>query len=385
MRPVWNNSAVRTVGIEEELLVVDPETGEPCCRSERVIRRAPWRLESQGSGRTVHGDDEPGGHVGPELQQEQLEVDTPPRTDLDELEKDVRAWRRAASAAAADEGVGIVAAGTSPAPAAPRATPDERYARIMEKFGVTAQEQLACGCHVHVAVEDDDEGVAVLDRIRPWLPSLLALSANSPFCDGRDTGYSSFRYQAWSRWPSAGPTDLFGSPDRYHQLVKEMLATEVIIDDGMVYFDARLSSSYPTVELRTMDVCLDPADAVLVAALCRGLVETAARAWRAGEPAPTTPTALLRLAMWQASKAGADGDLLDPGTGRPRPVREVLDQLVGHVRPALEDAGDLPFVTERLGQVLGRGTGARRQREVMERSGDVAEVVRDLVEASAGR
>ena len=158
----------------------------------------------------------------------------------------------------------------------------------------------------------------------------------------------------------------------------------MVLDQGMVYFDARLSAEYPTVEIRATDICLHPEDAVLVAGLCRGLVETAARAWAAGEPPPRMPTAMLRLAMWQAGKDGVDGRLLDPLSGRPRPAGEVLDTLVEHVRPALEESGDLAAVQQGVAAVLDRGNGARRQRAVMQRSGDLAEVVADLGRLTSG-
>src|SRR6202034_3033909 len=134
-------------------------------------------------------------------------------------------------------------------------------------FGLTAQEQLTCGCHVHVEISSEEEGVATLARIRPWLPVLLALSANSPFWQGRDSAYASFRYQAWSRWPSAGVTEAFGSAEVYRQTVQQMVSTGALLDSGMVYFDARLSEHYPTLEVRVSDVCLYADDAALIAAL----------------------------------------------------------------------------------------------------------------------
>jgi glutamate---cysteine ligase / carboxylate-amine ligase len=147
---------------------------------------------------------------------------------------------------------------------------------MAERFGPTAQEVLTCGCHVHVSVESEEEGIAAVDRIRVWLPVILAISANSPFYDGRDTGYASYRSQLWMRWPSAGPTDAFGTPEAYHELVRSMVESGVLLDDGMIYFDARLSQRYPTVEIRVADVCVDLEDTLVIAALCRALVETAA-------------------------------------------------------------------------------------------------------------
>ena len=138
---------------------------------------------------------------------------------------------------------------------------------------------MAATCTLRSTLEP--EGVAVLDRIRGWLPCLLALSANSPFWQGHDSGYASFRSQVWGRWPSAGPTGLFGSAETYHATTRAMIASRTILDLGMVYFDARLSAQHPTVEVRVADVCLDADDAVLMAGLVRALVDTAARSWRA--------------------------------------------------------------------------------------------------------
>jgi carboxylate-amine ligase len=316
------------------------------------------------------------------MQQEQIEIVTPPRTRLDDLEGDLRAWRAATGEAIADLGACVVATGASPVTVTPTATVDPRFAAIIERFGLTAREQLTCGCHVHVGVASDDEGVGVLDRIRPWLPALLAISANSPFWQGQDTGFASFRSQVWGRWPTAGPTNVFGSAARYHRTVADLISTGVLLDRGMVYFDARLSGAFPTVEIRVADVCLYVEDATLLAALCRGLVDTAAAEWALGSEVPQVSTELLRLATWQAGHDGVDGSLLDPFTARPRPAAGVLADLLAHVTPALVMAGDLEAVERQLHAVMRRGNGARRQRELA--GGDMAAVVADLARTTLG-
>jgi carboxylate-amine ligase len=241
-------------------------------------------------------------------------------------------------------------------------------------FGLTADEQLTCGCHVHVEISSAEEGVAVLDRIRPWLAVLLALSANSPYWQGRDSAYASFRYQAWSRWPSAGPTDAFGSAEAYQQTVQQMVSTGTLLDTGMVYFDARLSEHYPTVEIRVADVCLYAEDAALIAALARALVETEARRWRAGSAIPAFRTEMLRLAAWRASRSGLDDVLLNPHTGLPEPASTVADAMLEHIRDALDEAGDTDAVTRLVGAVLARGNGAAFQRRAC-RDGSLASVI----------
>ena len=169
----------------------------------------------------------------------------------------------------------------------------------------------------HVGISDADEGVAVLDRAGPWLATLLALSANSPFWQGQDSEYASFRYQVWGRWPSSGPAGPFGTARAYRETIEQMVASGTLIDPGMVYFDARLSERYPTVEIRIADVCLRAEDAVLIAALARALVETEARDWREGKPAPQARTEVLRLAACADQPVQPGRHLLHPVTGKP--------------------------------------------------------------------
>jgi glutamate---cysteine ligase / carboxylate-amine ligase len=235
-----------------------------------------------------------------------------------------------------------------------------------------------------VCVESDDEGIAVLDRIRPWLPVLRAISANSPFWQGRDTSYASYRSRVWNRWPSAGPTEPFGSPERYHRRVAEMVATGAVLDTRMVYFDARLSARYPTVEVRVADVCLGADTAVLIATLTRALVETAARDWRAGRPAPGHSVSLLRLADWQAARFGLEENLLDPVAMRPEPAPQVLRSLLTYAQDALAAAGDADRAEHGVTELLRRGNGAREQRRLLEHGGGLRGVVTECVRRTQG-
>ena len=348
------------------MLLVDPDSGAAVALAEAVTGGA--------------GDDAPEA----ELQRQQVETDTAPCTSLDELARQVRDQRAAAARAAEDKDCQVVALATSPLPVRPETTTNERYLRMVEEYALTAQEQLTCGCHVHVRVESDEEGVAVLDRIRPWLPPLLAMTANSPFWQGDDTGYASYRQQVWGRWPSSGPAEPFGTPQAYHDTVQTMIDTGTLLDEGMVYFDARLSRHYPTVEVRIADVCMVADDAVLLAALVRGLVETAAREWRAGEPPRPVRLELLRLATWRASRSGLTADLVHPATGRPAPAEAVVRALLDHVGPVLSDLGDRDTVAELTERLLSRGTGADLQRRAHKDSGDLAAVVRDAVNRTRG-
>jgi carboxylate-amine ligase len=382
-----DHGEVRTVGVEEELLVVDP-TGRPVPLGPDALEVAARRGEGETAEQHDRQADDSSGaaHLVPELKAQQVELGTTVCRTLDEVESQLRHWRARADAAAAAVGGRVAALATSPVPVDPIPTEGERYARMMDAFALTAQEMLTCGCHVHVGVADDDEGIAVLNRIRVWLPVLTALTANSPYWQGTDTGYASYRSRAWHRWPSAGPTEVFADAADYHRLIDAVLATDTVLDSGMVYFDARLSEKWPTVEVRTADVALRVEDAVTLAGLVRGLVETAARDARNGTPPPAVRAEVLRVAAWRAGRSGLSGDLVHPLTGAPAPAPQVVAALLDHVRQALADAGDEQRVADGIEALLRRGTGADFQRRVhRERGGDLGAVVRAAVAATAGR
>ncbi|WP_300011646.1 glutamate--cysteine ligase [Pseudonocardia sp.] len=361
--------ALRTLGVEEEFLLVAPADGRAVAVGGAVLRAAESRAEP--------GVDQ----ITGELQREQVETGTRPCRDLDELGREVRRSRLAVRRAAGAVGAEPAPLGTSPLPVDPNVSAGARYRAMIDTFGLVGHEQLTCGCHVHVGVASAQEGVAVLDRIRPWLAPLLALSANSPFWQGADSGYASYRSQVMGRWPSAGPAERFGSAAGYRDMVRTVLGTDTVLDEGMLYFDARLSRTHPTVEVRVADICRDGDDAVLVAALVRGLVETAAREWREGREPDPVRTEVLRLAAWRAGRSGLGDLLVDPSTWRPAPPHVVVGRLLDHVTPALEDSGDLATVRELAGVALRRGTGADRQRAVRDRGGDLGAVVRDATRA----
>ncbi len=367
----------RTVGVEEEFLLVDgngvprPVGGQVVAESERAAR-------SQPSGVRRSSDDLPG--VEHELQQEQAETGTRVWTSLDDLRADLVRRRQHLAAAAARHDVGVAAIGTSPFPGRPTITPDERYLRMTAEYGALAQQELTCGCHVHVGIGSRAEGAAVVSAIQPWLSVLLALSANSPFWQGVDTGYASYRRLMWDLWPTSGPTPPFRDEQDYDDTVERLIGSGVALDAGMVYFDARLSAKYPTVELRVADVCTDPDDAVLVAALARGLVDTAAARTADGAGWPVARAELLRGAAWRAARSGLAGDLVDPVAGVAVPAADRVARLVELVGPALERHGDTDRVETGVKRLFDQGTGADRQRQDFAHTGDLRDVVRRAAE-----
>jgi carboxylate-amine ligase len=354
----------RTVGVEEELLLVNPATRHASPRAGELLARV----------HREHGDR----GLDKELFQHQVEIRTDPSRDLATLRAELGIARATVGRAARTMGLAAVAVGTVPLVEDVRLTPDRRYEDMVGQYADIARHAGTCGMHVHVGIESAEEGVAIIDRIGPWLPVLRAVSANSPYAEGRDTGYASWRSQLWSHWPSAGPTEAFSSLTAYQQLSRELQEFGAALDPGMLYFDARLSARQPTVEVRIFDVCTDPGDSVFLAALVRGLVEHAARGWRSGEPAPAWRTEALRAAHWRASRLGLSDTLVHPLQRRLAPVRTVLEAVVGHVREELEEAGDHERVGAGVARLLGGG-GAVHQRRAFVRGGGIAGVVDDLV------
>jgi carboxylate-amine ligase len=273
----------------------------------------------------------------------------------------------------------------SPLHLRPHPTRDPRYDEMVERYGATARGTLVCGLHVHVSVDTRDEGVAALDRIRNWLPVLLALSANSPFANDADTGYASYRFAAWHQWQSAGPTDIFGSIEAYDAFVAELVGTEVIMDPGMLYLDARLSRKQPTLEVRVADVCLDARDTVILAAVVRALVDTAASEWRAGVEPVAVSSAALRLADWQAALTGIEGRLPHPVSGLGASATDAVAALLDHVDVALSANGDRDEVHDGLRRIVATGGGAARQRRAFARAGRLLDVIQEALTVTHAR
>ncbi|MDX6360297.1 MAG: glutamate---cysteine ligase / carboxylate-amine ligase [Nocardioidaceae bacterium] len=365
---------VRKVGIEEELLLVHPSTGELANAAGAVLHE--HRSERGGAASPSASRDLEG-----ELLRHMVETHTDPSSDLAEIARQLREARRTAIAAAEESGVAVAAVATAPlGSAAPAVSVNPRYERIVQEFGDTGRGAGTLGMHVHVDVADDEEGVRVIDGLRPWLPLLTALSSNSPYASGRDTGYASWRQQVWTRWPTSGTAEPFGSAAEYHRVSDALIRLGAALDDGMLYYDARLSAAYPTVEIRVSDTCTDLDDAVLVAALARALVETLARP---GETVEAPRSDLLRAAWWRAARYGLTGHLVHPVSWDLVPATVALGALAESVGPALQAAGDTALVDAGLARLATSGTGARRQRQAFERTGDLAGVVADVVARTA--
>ncbi|HIW45881.1 MAG TPA: glutamate--cysteine ligase [Candidatus Yaniella excrementigallinarum] len=355
---------MRKFGIEEELLFVDRSSLEP--------------LPAGGLAVALDREIASSGHeLAREFKQEQLEIVSPPQHTLAEQLQAICTGRELAKAAASTLNGQVAAMSTAPGTGSPHRVTGQRNSAMAQRFGLTAAEQLTNGFHVHVAIESVEEGIIALDRIRIWLHLLLALSSNSPYWNGKETSFASYRYQVWSRWPTSGPTEIFGSAKNYAVQRQAQLNTQVPLDAGMLYFDARLSEHQPTLEVRVADICLKPEHAGVIAALIRALVETAIRK-RKEEPLKV-PATVLRTWSWQASRYGVDTELIQPRTGTLAPASAAIGQLLDEVEPVLSDYNETELVHKVVNDILLEGSGARTQRRAYEKNHSMYDVVAAVV------
>ncbi|HEV7657753.1 MAG TPA: glutamate--cysteine ligase [Mycobacteriales bacterium] len=355
-----------TIGVEEEFHLLDPVRRVPAEDAERVLAAA------ESLGLTIE----------PELQLSQIEVATGICTTLPELRAQIAEHRRAAVAATADVGLAVAGSGSLPAALdlAGQPYPKRRYQRLIAEYAEVGREQLVCAMQTQVGVEDREQAVAALPYVGAWLPVLLALSASSPYFDGEDTGYASYRSVLWSRWPSAGPPLAFASAAEYDETVAALVASGTVADPGMVYFDVRPSARYPTLEVRICDAVPLLDDAVTLAGLARALVVTALRTVDGSGPefVPPRPE-LVRAARWRAGRSGLSTVLIDPRTAAAVPARAAVEALLEHLHPALDELGDRDAMAEGVAAILRRGTSADRQRAAYSRRESLPDAVDDLL------
>ncbi|MCZ2403911.1 glutamate--cysteine ligase [Paenarthrobacter sp. Z7-10] len=350
---------MRTFGIEEEYLLLDPSTAMPRFISDEVSAFLT-------SSRNVAVDD-----VQSELLTCQLETSTPPCHTAAEALQSLRAFRAELAKAALKARARAAGIGTAPRmeTALPEVTDKRRYHQLRDSAPGIVADQYVNGLHVHVGIEDKDSGVQALNRIRPWLPVIVALSANSPFWQDRDSGFESWRTISYRRWPIQGVPPLFKDAADYEARVQGLVNTGVIIDRGVITWVARLSDSYPTLEVRAADAQLEARDAVLLAVMIRALVDTASTDATEGRPYFARTPEILDAALWQAARHGLNGDLMHPHRGQLAPAGEVLDAFVAYLRPALERTGDEEFVHSGLQRLSDQGTGSQRQRRAFASGG----------------
>lgn len=363
-------AAGTTFGVEEEFHVVDPVT--------LALFDDP-RLTAAALGGAL------GPSVDAEIATTQLETATGICRTLPQLRAELHARRADARAAAARFGASVLPAATHPFARwqDQRVTARPRYLGLLQRWGVLALQQVICGCHVHVGVPSLDVAVAVSDRVRPYLPVLLAMTGSSPFHDGIDTGYDSYRTQWFARWPISGAPEEMGDAAGFLRVVGQLRQAGVVDDASNLYWDVRPSVRYPTLEFRVADVCPRVDDVVLHAALCRSLTRVLAGRAERGTPPPVVRPEVLRAARWRAARSGLRGGLVDPLTGDVQPARAAVMALLRELREDLEDAGEHDEVLAMTARVLAEGTSATRQRAVLHRTGELFDVTASILRDAA--
>jgi carboxylate-amine ligase len=357
-------SAGPTVGVEEEFLLLDPHSGANVPLAGKVLAGLPEAVRGQSR---------------QEFRHSMVEMVTPVCTDLVGLRRHLLALRRAAAAAAIGVGARLVAVGATPVSERCREPMENpRFHAIAEHYGPIAYDPAVCGCHVHVGVPDRGLAIEVCNRLRPWLPVVQALAANSPLYYGADSGFASWRSVQLLRWPSLGPSPLFATAADYDRIVAALVASGAMLDESMVLWYARPSATYPTVEVRVGDVCPTADDTVLIAGIVRALVATVRDDIAAGRPAPVATDDLLRAAHWNAARTGLDGTLMDVRSQRARPAWQGVAELIALIRPALDRHGDLAIVEAQLTRIRRDGTGATRQRRLLAADGEAGPVLGHL-------
>ena len=341
--------AVPTVGVEEEFVLLDRALLAPVDAADAVLRRM-TAVEGLGL------------HMA-EFFASQVELATLPTTQTDELERMIRLLRTELAVVAAEQD--CIAAGTG--------TPfdvrdgggfsaEPRYERIAAEYGAVARDHQINGLHVHVAVPSDDAAVRGINVLRPWLPLLLALSANSPFWRREDTGFDSWRAIHSRRWSSSGVPPRFTDADDFRARTEALAGIAGVIDPGTLNWVARPSRRYPTVEVRVFDAQFDPAKTAAFAALTRALIT------HVGEEPPTSGE-LVDAAMWHAARNGVSRDLVDPRTSKLVPAEKAVAALLDAAAAGLDAYGDRELVASAVADVLEHGNGASRQRRAFTEGG----------------
>jgi glutamate---cysteine ligase / carboxylate-amine ligase len=354
-----------TFGIEEELLVVDLGTGELVPRGAELLDAARPAL---------------GELIVSELNGCQVETNTEVCTTLEDAATQLETLRAGLTAAGGPLGMRPVPLASHPWSAwhdQEVNTEKEHYRTLLDSYQQVARETVICGCHVHVGVDDPEDRIQAMNVVTQWLPTLLALSTNSPWWQGTDTGYASYRTLVWKSWPTATMPPRLKDHDSFVRLLESLQAVDAIDDPSAVYWHVRPSSKLPTLEFRVADTCLRVEDAVTLAGLARAITTTALEERWSSDDVP--PTALLDTALWRASRHGLESTLVDPTTASLQPAPQVLRTLLGVVEEALRGAGDYERVSEGVERLLASGTGAAVQRRILGSGGGDRRIVLERI------
>lgn len=363
-----------TVGVEEEFFAVDPSTRGLLTDTRPLLACA----------HTRHAGQEIPSYSD-ELRPCMVESRTGICLNLDQVRAEIFNLRRGLVQAARETGGWIAAAGTFPLTdwRTQGFVPKPRFEHIAKTYAQLAAEHIICACHIHVGVEDRDTAIHVMNRVRPWLPVLSALSSSSPFWMRDDTGYASYRSMIWERWPMAGIPPIFQSFDQYKKGVELLIDTETIADAGQAFWDVRPGTRYETVEFRIADSCSTIDEVIVQAGLSRALVQKCLEEFEHGDSFPDIDPGMLRAARWRSARFGLTSDLLDPISAELVPAHTLVDRLFAYVRSPLEENGDWDEMTNLVERTKRLGSSAERQRRAFYETDCLENVVDLLVRETA--
>lgn len=363
-----------TVGVEEEFFAVDPHTRGLLDDTGPLLEAARARQAN---------DEKPS--YSEELRPCMIESRTGICHDLGQVRAEIRTLRDGLVHAARETGSWIAAAGAFPLAdwRTQGFVPKPRNEYIAETYAQLAGEHLVCACQVHVGIEGRDTAIKVMNRVRPWLPVLTALSTSSPFWMGEDTGYASYRSTIWERWPMGGIPPTFESFDHYTNSMRSLINTGTTADVGQIYWDVRPGTMYHTVEFRIADSCTTIDETIIQAALSRALTQKVLDELAAGDPPTDVRPELLRAAKWRSARFGLTEKLLDPISAELISAQALVDRLLEYVRSSLEEASDWDEVTKLIERTRLLGSSAERQRRKFSETNRLADVVDLLVRETA--
>lgn len=360
----FNGSRGYALGVEEELHIVDASTGELVPKIEEIMSRLPEDLEEA---------------VSYELFQSVLEIKTPPCASAAEAEGRLRELRSRVGSWTAACGASLASAGTHPFSRYrdQKITDQERYRKVIRTLRWIAEREVIFGQHVHVAVPGEDEVIEAHNRLSEWAPLLLALSSNSPFWQGKDTGFESTRVKIFETFPRAGLPPAFPDYESFESYVDLMVDSGAMDDYTFCWWDVRPHARIGTIELRILDSQTSLNNAVALTALTQCLVASSL----SSPPKGPYHRELAIENKWRASRHGLDAAFYDMEKRINVPARDLTRTLVEELRPVSQDLGCEAELLNVLAIVEG-GTGSQHQRRVYEESGDLLDVVAYLIEGT---
>ena len=354
-----------TLGIEEELMILDGETLGLVNAVDRLL------------------EDSETGEIKPELLQSVLEISTSPVRDVREAGVELRALRRQVRDTALRHGLTIGSAGTHPLALweDQRVVGRPRYRELVSALRYVARREIIFGLHVHVGLDDPDKAIHVANGMRVHLPVLVALAANSPFWRGGNTGLASARTPIFRAFPRVGVPPAYADWDDYARRISFMVESGVIEDYTWLWYDVRPHPDFGTVEIRAMDGQTRVEHTLALAALVQAMVKELAEHFEAGEPLPDLPWEMLDENKWLAARHGLDGELVDLPSRERVPARALARRLIDRLREHAEDLGSADELAG-IADILDNGNGAARQVLVYEANEDYGEVLREIVAAT---